>query len=797
MLLCGDPGTSKSQLLSYVHKVAPRGVYTSGKGSSAVGLTAAVNRDPETRELVMESGAVVLSDLGICCFPADDHQLLTNRGFMSLDEVRDLDSHEKSNLSFASYDCVNKELRYEKAARLVLNDGLQDMVEFTDVDEAFRWAGNDAYGRTQCQVATDQLAVGRMGDEAVEHVTDLVARVRDPLTPSNSANVPASFLQTTDRKVVGDSSATRAHRSTRVSVIATANHDMYVRLDHCTAKFDKHKAGVLADSGHPSIEFLSHAENGLCTTPPESATMRKITQLFAALGLDTEPKRIAFLECVGFWLGKGSLKFASNGTPQEILFEQVKPEDVAFVRARLDACNVDEAYATRNVASGERRTLSVRDRRWMLLFFGEYWHKYETPSVRAVATWFDRRDCADPSPVVSLSRTERNAASNPQSTDLALLSRVPVLSEEDDGLDEGVDDASASMVDADNPGIFNNEDCAAVRRRARGETSDLQFTNVDVLLTELLGEESVQGIRRHLTKSASWLPVKHIVLSKLKASGRQPPYPASLFAALALFYRSVVMHQGITKRVEYTAMRKCLPPQIPEPIGKIHVLDVEAARRDLLPRVADRNAGDASRKPESKRSEAEKWLPWWAFALSKQFARAIIDGYRAARGKETSGLNYLWTASSRFRDELIRLCLHAGFSVHFELRRPRAGTVADIEFDGGNEFVTRAKHDLWEVAYASRESGNAACDCSVHTARRHRAQVASRLQRSRAGLEPFVLVRRRLGRCAPTLTSRGCGETAERGASRCRRALSWSAASSRTRTASSRTPLFLRCKECV
>jgi DNA replicative helicase MCM subunit Mcm2 (Cdc46/Mcm family) len=66
-LLVGDPGTSKSQLLGYVHKLSPRGVYTSGKGSSAVGLTASVVRDPETRELVMESGALVLSDLGICC----------------------------------------------------------------------------------------------------------------------------------------------------------------------------------------------------------------------------------------------------------------------------------------------------------------------------------------------------------------------------------------------------------------------------------------------------------------------------------------------------------------------------------------------------------------------------------------------------------------------------------------------------------------------------------------------------------------------------------------------------------
>jgi DNA replication licensing factor MCM4 len=54
ILLVGDPGVSKSQLLQYVHKLAPRGVYTSGKGSSAVGLTAYVTRDPDTKQLVLE-----------------------------------------------------------------------------------------------------------------------------------------------------------------------------------------------------------------------------------------------------------------------------------------------------------------------------------------------------------------------------------------------------------------------------------------------------------------------------------------------------------------------------------------------------------------------------------------------------------------------------------------------------------------------------------------------------------------------------------------------------------------------
>ena len=71
VLLIGDPGTAKSQLLQYVARIAPRGLYTSGRGTTAAGLTAAVLREKQGG-MTLEAGALVLADKGVACIDEMD-----------------------------------------------------------------------------------------------------------------------------------------------------------------------------------------------------------------------------------------------------------------------------------------------------------------------------------------------------------------------------------------------------------------------------------------------------------------------------------------------------------------------------------------------------------------------------------------------------------------------------------------------------------------------------------------------------------------------------------------------------
>ena len=90
VLVCGDAGMAKSQFLKYAEKIAPRAVFTTGQGASAVGLTAYVRRNPISQEWTLEAGALVLADQGVCLI--DEFDKMNDQDRTSIHEAMEQQS---------------------------------------------------------------------------------------------------------------------------------------------------------------------------------------------------------------------------------------------------------------------------------------------------------------------------------------------------------------------------------------------------------------------------------------------------------------------------------------------------------------------------------------------------------------------------------------------------------------------------------------------------------------------------------------------------------------------------------
>jgi replicative DNA helicase Mcm len=165
ILLVGDPGTGKSQLLQYAQKIAPRGIYTSGKGATSAGLTAAaVQDDFGDGKWTLEAGALVLADKGIAC----------------VDEVDKMDQNDRSALHEAL------EQQQVSIAKAGINATLKSRCSLLG-------AANPKYGRfDEYEGIAEQIDL----EPALISRFDLIFTVTDSINEEEDSDIAGHILQT-------------------------------------------------------------------------------------------------------------------------------------------------------------------------------------------------------------------------------------------------------------------------------------------------------------------------------------------------------------------------------------------------------------------------------------------------------------------------------------------------------------------------------------------------------------------------------------------------------------------------
>jgi replicative DNA helicase Mcm len=202
ILLIGDPGTGKSQLLSYIENIAPRSVYTSGKGSSSAGLTAAAVRDDfgDGQQWTLEAGALVLADQGIAAIDELDKMASDDRSAMHEALEQQSISVSKAGINatlksrcsllgaanpkygrFDQYESISEQIDLEPAliSRFDLIFTVTDQPNEEDDRELAEHILNTNYAG-ELNTHRAELSTSDYSDEEIANVTDEVAPTIDP-----------------------------------------------------------------------------------------------------------------------------------------------------------------------------------------------------------------------------------------------------------------------------------------------------------------------------------------------------------------------------------------------------------------------------------------------------------------------------------------------------------------------------------------------------------------------------------------------------------------------------------------
>ena len=258
-----------------------------------------------------------------------------------------------------------------------------------------------------------------------------------------------------------------------------------------------------------------------------------------------------------------------------------------------------------------------------------------------------------------------------------------------------------------------------IRRSTMVQTATM-VTPAREFLVELTGEETVRRMERMLDRKPmtqiDWRGIKRIIANQLRDNNVSRPYNKNAAYAIATLAMPKINRPARKTMKDVFAQGGDFEVDFPQNGNWCFAPDVASTPGVLLPLPKEPSTpeGVINPKPEPKTTpfkpepkpdpediDSVKWIPWWAHRAKKPLMEALLRGYRFADGSEAMDRNVIFCSSYRVRDQLVRLMLHAGYSVSFYFRIA-AGEVSTVLW---GKRVIYAKHDGWGIKYHKHDDG--------------------------------------------------------------------------------------------